>query len=616
MLLRTRWLTSALGGGVPMISAPVNNSVKFGALLASSPRQRGEPVTEAPGKQRRQSVSPHGWQGHGREKKVRPEDRWLDTEYYMAQTQGFSTYEPDSWLQTLQFKLDPFIFMPWFCLTGVVTAITFYIEVFNPGIKSSLTMPMDAHVVMGSALSFLVVFRTNSSYARWWEARCSWEAVISACRSHATSVASALRSEEATEQVFTLLIAYIISFKSKLRDEQTLRKELGPRMDWRLMRECNAAACPPLHALHKIQRIVRNNLPLDDDTTEGDESAINAAIFMESAELIRILVSAVATCERIKSTPMTYGYVATLRSFLVIWLGTLPLILIAEYGWIAPPALSLISFLFFTVEQMAIEIEQPFGYDANDLPIEEYILDLESTIFQLLPSSRLEFEDDDDDDDDGRDDDGSSFGHALTGASKRADAPRAPEPSVLAGYPVPKLARHLPRDGSAAVLPTASSETRTASSDGSQGSVSPAHVQTPSPPLARGSLEHASLPRPASALSLGSSFGSDGHCSLPRAATSTTPTAATSGGWGSGELGRLRQSPSPLSRATSPSRPLAGTANSSEIIARFNELSEDARRLLPSTASYLSQYGSEADGRLHLVGGGASNAGEAARYGA
>ena len=43
----------------------------------------------------------------------------------------------------------------------------------------------------------------------------------------------------------------------------------------------------------------------------------------------------------------------------MLWLTTLPFVLIGEYGWVAPIALSVISFLFLTVESMAIEIEQP-----------------------------------------------------------------------------------------------------------------------------------------------------------------------------------------------------------------------------------------------------------------
>ena len=82
---------------------------------------------------------------------------------------------------------------------------------------------------------------------------------------------------------------------------------------------------------------------------------------------------------------MVFGYVATLRSSPMLWLITLPLALIGEYGWIATPAMALIiTFLFLNVEQMALEIEQPFGDDANDLPIEEYILALEKEMLEMI----------------------------------------------------------------------------------------------------------------------------------------------------------------------------------------------------------------------------------------
>ena len=51
----------------------------------------------------------------------------------------------------------------------------------------------------------------------------------------------------------------------------------------------------------------------------------------------------------------------------------------------APFALSFIAYLFLNVEQMAIEIEQPFGDDDNDLPIENFILELEETMVEVHP---------------------------------------------------------------------------------------------------------------------------------------------------------------------------------------------------------------------------------------
>ena len=55
---------------------------------------------------------------------------------------------------------------------------------------------------------------------------------------------------------------------------------------------------------------------------------------------------------------MTKGYVTTLRSFLILWLSTLPLAMIGKYGWGASPVLLFIAYLFLSVEKMAVEIER------------------------------------------------------------------------------------------------------------------------------------------------------------------------------------------------------------------------------------------------------------------
>ena len=38
---------------------------------------------------------------------------------------------------------------------------------------------------------------------------------------------------------------------------------------------------------------------------------------MSNGELVRRLVANVFSCDRVKSTPMTFGYVATLRTFII-----------------------------------------------------------------------------------------------------------------------------------------------------------------------------------------------------------------------------------------------------------------------------------------------------------
>ena len=279
--------------------------------------------------------------------KVMVNATWLNREHYAAAQESFYKYEPDAWLPTIQLRLTPFIYYPWMCLNLYVIVLCFWCEVVQPSLKPLFSMPMDAHVVMGGALSFLVVFRTNSSYDRWWEARCAWQTVVSSCRCLAVTTGPALRDEASQERLFMQLVTFAVSFKAYLRDVPIAREEVASRMDWAQVSLLNQSSCAPLVAIRMLASTVRRSLP-----THDDEHGLGPNIYAEATEQLRVLTMNVGACERIKCTPMTYGYIATLRSFLALWLATLPTSLIGEYGWVSVPALSVIGFLFLTVEQV------------------------------------------------------------------------------------------------------------------------------------------------------------------------------------------------------------------------------------------------------------------------
>ena len=72
---------------------------------------------------------------------------------------------------------------------------------------------------------------------------------------------------------------------------------------------------PPIARLYTQSvgsKHVRTHLPHDDPRTPFNEATLGAAIFDETSEQLR-LSTCVGQCERIKATPMTYGYIATLR---------------------------------------------------------------------------------------------------------------------------------------------------------------------------------------------------------------------------------------------------------------------------------------------------------------
>jgi putative membrane protein len=212
---------------------------------------------------------------------------------------------------------------------------------------------------------------------RWSDARGAWQTIFNCISSLAAQTAPLLKDDVSTELFLMQLMAFVMQLKAFLRDVKVEREECGPRMDWQYMRVLNASACPPMQALKQLALTSREHTP--------EDSKLSAAIFDEVSEQIRVINHAMGTCRLIKTTPMTKGYVTTLRSFLILWLCTLPLAIIGKFNWLATPVLAFISFLFLNVEKMAVEIEQPFGDDANDLPIESYLIELQDSLREFIP---------------------------------------------------------------------------------------------------------------------------------------------------------------------------------------------------------------------------------------
>ena len=75
-------------------------------------------------------------------------------------------------------------------------------------------------------------------------------------------------------------------------------------------------------------------------------------------------------CERILRTPIPFAYAVHIKQLLLIYLLSLPLALVGEMGWVAIPTSAVIAFGLLGIEEAGVEIEDPFGDDPNDLPVE------------------------------------------------------------------------------------------------------------------------------------------------------------------------------------------------------------------------------------------------------
>ncbi len=94
-------------------------------------------------------------------------------------------------------------------------------------------------------------------------------------------------------------------------------------------------------------------------------------------------------CERIKSTPIPFSYTTLIHRIVAVYCYTLPFGLVNEVGFLTPVAALVLSYAFFGLDIVGDEIEQPFGYDPNDLPLTSISKMIEINLRQRLGESPL-----------------------------------------------------------------------------------------------------------------------------------------------------------------------------------------------------------------------------------
>ena len=89
-------------------------------------------------------------------------------------------------------------------------------------------------------------------------------------------------------------------------------------------------------------------------------------------------------CERIRNTPIPYSYMMYIKKFIFIYIITLPFGFLTDSGYFTILIVLLVTFVLMSVELIAEEIEDPFGFDLNDLPTDELSLKIRENVQEIL----------------------------------------------------------------------------------------------------------------------------------------------------------------------------------------------------------------------------------------
>lgn len=214
-----------------------------------------------------------------------------------------------------------------------------------------------AHTLLGVPLGLLLVFRTNTAYDRFWEGRKRWGGLVNASRNLVRAAASYAGQADA---LYPLVAAYVVSLRQHLRRQPSL-PALEGMLPGHLMAKLEGQSNPPMIIAMWMSDWVHDEVKaghISPDLARALEGYIGEMLDHQGA------------CERILKTPVPFAYVAHIRQLLSLYLATLPFVLVPRIGWLTVPSVFLISFGLLGIEDIGVEIEDPFGTDPNDLPLE------------------------------------------------------------------------------------------------------------------------------------------------------------------------------------------------------------------------------------------------------
>ncbi|MEA5564945.1 bestrophin family protein [Anabaena sp. UHCC 0399] len=260
-------------------------------------------------------------------------------------------------------------------LFGVLVSILYYLKI-------PVSQPILGTVIPSIVLGLLLVFRTNTAYDRFWEGRKAWGSIVNNVRNIARQILVSVAEVSPKDKddkigVLYLLVAFAVATKLHLRGE-TVNNELEELMSSSKYFKLKNMNNPPLEIAFWIGDYLQR---------QYSRNCLNSYQLTSIHELLNNLVDNLGSCERILKTPMPLAYSIHLKQLLLLYCLLLPFQMVQSLEWWTGVVVALVSFTLFGIEAIGLEIENPFGYDANDLPLDAICHTMKRNIDDLISLS-------------------------------------------------------------------------------------------------------------------------------------------------------------------------------------------------------------------------------------
>ncbi|OON59991.1 bestrophin [Massilia sp. KIM] len=250
------------------------------------------------------------------------------------------------------------------------------------GLKITLTtIPF---TLIGLPVAIFLGFRNNSAYDRFWEGRKLWGELVLRSRNLARQCLGLIDGPQPVNvsdglgDLRVRMVLRAVAFSHALRD-MLRERPLDPGLA-RLLppEEYEALAHAPNRPDYLMQRMGQ------DLRASLKEGRIEACLAANIDATLSAMTGAAASCERIKNTPIPFSYTLLLHRTAYLYCFLLPFGLVDSIGFMTPLVCAIVAYTFFGLDALGDELEEPFGDEANDLPLDAICRAIERELRQAL----------------------------------------------------------------------------------------------------------------------------------------------------------------------------------------------------------------------------------------
>lgn len=289
-------------------------------------------------------------------------------------------YNPKDWFHSTFYfhrsdtarKLFPLMLVLAAYSGGIAYLELEYIKLSDTSWVKNITI---VHNLLGFVMSILLVFRTNTAYDRWWEARKQWGSLTNISRMLAIKVNAILSSEDQVSRSFykksiplfaDTLFMHLRSNKTMFMLDETEHPEFG-------------SLDAQKHGPNQVSSMIftRTNHLYKDGKISGDQ-------FILINNELNSFTDVCGACERIKNTPIPMSYSSFIKKFIFIYVLTLPMGFVFSMGYFVIAAVPFIFYVMASLELIAESIEDPFGTDTDDLPIDKIAENIRKHVSEII----------------------------------------------------------------------------------------------------------------------------------------------------------------------------------------------------------------------------------------